>query len=230
MLMATVGEHPGRQPSRGPSPYERIKQAILDGTFEPGASLVETAVAEWCGVSRTPIREALTRLEQDGLINRTDRGMTVRERTPEEILDIYEVRIALEATAARLAAERHTPIDRVRLERLVSAAYEAEPAPDDAALEGQHQADKNREFHRAVWAASHNESLIDLLDRLNLHLLRYPITTLTAPGRWEESLEQHRDLVDAILSRDAARAEKVAEQHFTAARDIRLSLWEANIV
>jgi DNA-binding GntR family transcriptional regulator len=63
-----------------------------------------------------------------------------------------------------------------------------------------------------------------------MHLLRYPITTLTAPGRWKQSLEEHRDLVKAILARDSAKAQQLAEHHFTTARDIRLALWEDNIV
>jgi len=213
--MASTTKKLDREP-----PYERIKQAILDGTFEPAVPLVETAVAEFCGVSRTPVREALTRLEQDGLVKKTERGMIVRERTPEEILDIYEVRIALEGTAARLAAERHTRMDGIRLDHVLSSADMSNHPI------GQAHADWNREFHRGVWRASHNESLMDLLDRLNLHLLRYPITTLTAPGRWEESIREHRDLVEAILARDPGRAQQVAEHHFTRARDIRLALWE----
>jgi DNA-binding GntR family transcriptional regulator len=222
--MAGIADNSSREHAKGSTPYDRIKQAILDGTFPPGHALVETSVAEWCGVSRTPIREALTRLAQDGLVNRTDRGMIVRERTPEEILDIYEVRIALEATAARLAADRHTAIDRVRLERMTALAEAVEEPV------GPTHADRNRDFHRSIWLASHNDSLIDLLDRLNMHLLRYPITTLTAPGRWSESIEEHRELVKAILDRDSARAEQLAERHFTTARDIRLALWEENIV
>ncbi len=217
-------DHPSQAQQRSGSPYERIKQAILDGTFEPGCPLVESTVAVWCGVSRTPVREALSRLEQDGLVNRTERGMTVRERTPEEILDIYEVRIALEAAAARIAATRHTALDRLRLERLQALAEEGDEA------DGPVLAVRNRDFHRGVWLATHNEALIDLLDRLNLHLLRYPITTLTAPGRWKEALQQHRDLVAAIVGHDPARAQELAEQHFATARDIRLSLFQESIV
>src|ERR1700754_1808293 len=86
---------------RQPTPYERLKQAILDGELVPGQQLVEISLAQWCQVSRTPIREALSRLEQDGLALRTDRGLVVRERSPEEILDIYDTRIVLEAMAAR---------------------------------------------------------------------------------------------------------------------------------
>jgi DNA-binding GntR family transcriptional regulator len=219
-LVQSVEDEPDSGSIRTPSPYERIKQAILDGTFQPGVPLVETAIAGWCGVSRTPIREALSRLEHDGLLKKSDRGMMVRERTAEEILDIYETRISLEATAARLAAERHTPIDRRRLEHLLAMVEETtEPL-------GDLHVDRNRDFHRGVWLASHNQSLIDLLDRLNLHLHRYPITTLTAPGRWQQSLDEHRSLLEAVIARDAKRAESFAEQHFRTARDIRLAHWE----
>jgi DNA-binding GntR family transcriptional regulator len=208
-----------RGPERAAPPYERIKQAILDGSLQPGEALVESTLGGWIGVSRTPVREALGRLEQDGLVVRTDRGMAVRARTPEEVLDIYEVRISLEATAARMAAARHTELDQVRLERELALAEALDLGDGDALVH------RNREFHRMVWLSSHNESLIDLLNRLNLHLLRYPATTLIAPGRWEEALVEHRELVEAIVAADGARAQAVAEHHFTTARDIRLALW-----
>jgi DNA-binding GntR family transcriptional regulator len=211
------------QRGRLQTPYDRIKGGILDGTFQPDSSLAETALAEWCGVSRTPIREALGRLEQDGLVEKTERGMTVRSRTPEEILDIYETRIALEATAARMAAVRHTRLDVARLERLMTLCQQADVS------DGQALADRNREFHRGVWLASHNSPLLDLLDRLDLHLLRYPITTLTAPGRWSQALDEHQQLLNAILAGDEAKAQSLAEHHFSTARDIRLRLFEESM-
>lgn len=213
---------PARKALKAAPPYERIKAAIGNGTFPPGHPLVESTVAEWCGVSRTPVREALTRLFQDGLVTKTDRGMVVREQSPEEILDIYETRISLEATAARLAAERYGSVDRVRLERMAKLCEEAGDSPDL-------NAERNRDFHNAIWIASHNDSLVDLLERLNLHLLRYPNTTLAAPGRWKESLEEHGEMVAAILDRDSQLAQKLAEQHFTRARDIRLQQLEQSI-
>lgn len=213
---------PRRAPTDQRSPYERIRDAISDGVFEAGTPLVESSLAEWCGVSRTPIREALSRLQHDGLVIRTDRGVVVRERSPEEILDIYETRISLEMVAARLAAQRHTSIDRVRLTRNLEL-YEQTGRQIDR------RAERNREFHGAIWHASHNESLADLLDRLNLHLLRYPQTTLAAPGRWEETLDEHRALVEAILARDAEAAQEAAYQHFARARDLRLKVWEQQI-
>jgi DNA-binding GntR family transcriptional regulator len=83
----------------------------------------------------------------------------------------------------------------------------------------------NHQFHRTVWRASHNESLLDLLERLNLHLARYPETTLSSPGRWETALREHAALVDAIEERRAADAHDIALHHFISARDIRLMLF-----
>src|SRR5428012_6059 len=78
----------------------------------------------------------------------------------------------------------------------------------------------NRRFHRSIWLASHNESLIDLLERLDLHLGRYPGTTLASDGRWESALEEHRVLVEAIERRDAVAAHEIGLRHFLSARDI----------
>lgn len=199
------------------SPYEMLKNAILSGELEPGQQLVETALADWCEVSRTPIREALRRLEQDGLVTRSDRGMIVQERSPEEILDIYETRIALEAAVGRIAAERRTDHDLRSLQRALKLGQATDDSISDAKIEA------NQRFHRAVWRASHNDSLIDLLERLNLHLARYPGTTLNAPGRWQTACDEHAELLDAIENRDGERAYQVALRHFTAAREIRLA-------
>lgn len=215
----------GRQPSlprpaRRRSTYETLKQAILSGDLEPGQPLVEAVLASWCGVSRTPIREALTRLEQDGLVDRSDRGMLVRQRSVEEILDIYETLLALEATAGGVAADRRTPHDVRALRRLLQRTDEV--LPDD--LRG--IVAVNRQFHRAVWRASHNESLVDLLERLNLHLARYPETTLSHPEGWTAAKRDHKRLVDAIELRDRSAAYEIAHKHITAARNRRLVLFD----
>lgn len=211
------------EPVHKVTPYQRLKEAIRSGDLKPGQQLVESALAEWCEVSRTPIREALSRLQHDGLVERNDRGLVVRERSPEEILDIYETRIALEGTAARLAAERRTSHDLMLLRRSLTKLDSVSTDDVDAMVNG------NRQFHVAVWRASRNVSLIDLLERLDLHLARYPATTLSSPGRWERAATQHKAIVDAIEARDADGAEKVAILHFTEARDIRLSLFDESI-
>lgn len=226
---ATAGDRGKRPPRRATAaqepPYEMMKRAIIDGTLAPGAQLVEVQLAQWCGVSRTPIREALSRLQHDGLIERDDRGFIVKERSPEEILDIYEVRIELEALAARTAAERCTRLDVMRIER---GLKDWDAAGEDASADDRVQI--NQRFHRAVWQASHSEPLLDLLERLSLHLTRYPATTLTAPGRHRSALDEHRQLAEAITARDGDAAAEAARLHFRAALQIRLSLYEQEIV
>lgn len=200
------------------SVYEQIREAILSGHYPPGHMLGENAVAAEFGISRTPVREALHRLEIEQLVERVARGVRVRASSPEEILDIYEVRITLEASAAKLAALRSTELDRMRLR----AAQDAmKRAGDDPVARAQ----SNRSFHEAIWQASHSPTLDDLLRRLNVHLIRYPSTTLTWGDRWVEVLAEHEELLDAIGARDADRAQQLAERHMAGAREVRLHMY-----
>lgn len=217
------GQAKPRGTGPGQDPYERIKAAILSGELPPGQPLVEATLAEWCGVSRTPVREALRRLQQDGVIDRTSRGMAVRERSPEEILDTYETRLVLEAMAGRVAADRRTDYDLRTMRLWMERADQISDDDRDGMVEA------NLGFHAAVWRASHNESLIDLLERLNLHLSRYPGTTLSSPGRWHEARQEHKALVDAIEARNAERAHYIALEHFAHARDIRLRIFDERL-
>jgi DNA-binding GntR family transcriptional regulator len=211
------------EPVHKVTPYQRLKEAIRAGDLIPGQQLVESVLADWCEVSRTPIREALSKLQHDGLVERNDRGLVVRERSPEEILDIYETRIALEGTAARMAAERRNSHDLILLRRAMTRLDTMDTEDVDAMVRA------NRQIHTAIWRASHNTSLVDLLERLDLHLVRYPAGTLETPGRWQRSNEQHRAIVDAIEARDSDGAEKCAIAHFTEARDIQLALFDETL-
>ena len=217
--MTNQSQLAGSTNSTAKTPYALIRDAIFDGTYEPGAPLVELVLAKQYNVSRTPIREALTRLEQDGLVERGNRGLVVRERSPEEILDIYEARLVLEQAVVEAAARRHTKLDAVRIE---NAMRGCEAATDNPAT----MVEANDAFHRAVWQASHNDALIRLLEQLRMHLARYPGTTLAYPGRWEESLAEHREITAAVLSGDAERAGELSRRHFEHARDVRVKLWE----
>jgi DNA-binding GntR family transcriptional regulator len=198
--------------------YARVRAAILSGEFEPEQALTEMAIAAWCDVSRTPVREALQRLEQDGLAERGDRGLRVATRSAEQILEVYEARIVLEGAVAEAAANRRTDVDIARLRR----ALDGSPSETDdlAALVA-----TNRTFHRAVWTAGHNRTLIDLLERVEAHLQRYPFTTLSHPGRWAEATTEHRDLVSAIEDRRPADAADIARAHMRRARELRLQMW-----
>jgi len=206
------------------SPYLVLKESILRSDFAPGQPLVETALASQLSVSRTPVREALNRLEQDGLVERSERGLVVRQRSTEEILDIYEARIALEGTVGRSAASRRTEYDLRALHFALEEAGEVADEDDDARME------TNRQFHRTMWRASHNEALVDLLERLDLHMVRYPATTLSYPGRWRQAMNDNRMLLQAVEDRDGERAWQIATAHFTEARDIRLKLWHSAVI
>jgi DNA-binding GntR family transcriptional regulator len=198
--------------------HRRLYDDIVAGEWD-GAALVEAALARHYGTSRTPIREALRRLESDGLIERGPRSLRVRSRSPEEILDIYDVRIPLEGLAARAAAQRRGPLDVARLRR-AAAEMRAADAGDPRAM-----AAANRRFHEALWNASHSTTLVDVLRRMQDHLRRYPELTLRAPGRWEQALAEHDQLIDLIEAGDADAARALAESHMTQARDIRLQMF-----
>jgi DNA-binding GntR family transcriptional regulator len=201
-----------------PSLYQQLLEEVLEGNLRPGEILVETALGKRFGVSRTPIREALRMLEQDGVLERVNRGMRVRQTSSEEVLEIYGVRAILEAAAARDAASRRTDYDLATLDRIFRTMAEAKTAtPQEMAV-------INRSFHRAIWQAAGNRTLADLLERLAVHLRRYPATTYLRSGRWEEALEEHRQLLEAIRDKDPDTAAEVAESHMRAARDVRIDM------
>ncbi|GGK91628.1 GntR family transcriptional regulator [Nocardia jinanensis] len=197
--------------------YERLRGAILDGTLPPGQMVSENQLANEFGASRTPVREALHRLEVEMLVERIGRTVRVRTTSPEEILDIYEVRITLEGAAARGAALRATEFDRARLRAANASMRAAGNDPGERAA-------TNREFHETLWHASHSPTLVDLLKRLNVHLIRYPTTTLEDDERWRTVLVEHDAMIEAIEKRDVARAQSLAESHMTGAREVRLEM------
>ncbi|MGM1028942.1 MAG: GntR family transcriptional regulator [Actinomycetota bacterium] len=200
------------------SVYDEIREAIVAGRIKPGEPLSENRLATEFGTSRTPIREALHRLEIEALVERLPRGVQVRETSPEEIIDIYDVRITLEGAAARAAAERATELDRRRL-RAAQSAMEA------TGTDARERAAANRAFHEAIWAASHSPTLVDLLQRLNVHLVRYPTTTLEGDDRWQAVLAEHEELLGAIEAGDPMRAREVAEHHMDGAREVRMRMY-----
>ncbi|PRX97256.1 GntR family transcriptional regulator [Allonocardiopsis opalescens] len=198
--------------------YQRLRAEISEGALPPGTPLREVALAERFGVSRTPVREALRRLQHDRLLAAGERGLHVRVPTPEEVLQVYDARILLEAEAAGQAATARSRIDLARLDGLL-ARDRALSEPDDAV-----RAATNIEFHEAVWRAAHNAVLLDLLDRLTVHTVRTQHSTLSSPGRWTEALEEHAGILAAIADGEVAAARERARAHMSRARDIRLAM------
>jgi DNA-binding GntR family transcriptional regulator len=198
--------------------YRQLREEITSGALPPGSPLREIPLAARFGVSRTPIREALRRLEQDRLLVPGERGMVIRAIDSHEVIQIYELRVLLESEAAREAARDRRPADLVHLEGLLSRDR-ALAEPDDGT-----RIRTNLEYHTAIWQATHNPVLIDLLERLTTHLVHVPHSTLSVGSRWQEALDEHGRLLEAIRDRNESGAGEIAAQHMTTARQIRLQL------
>lgn len=202
----------------GDSIFRALREEILSGGYAPGTALREVTLSKRFGVSRTPVREALGRLQHEGLLERVARGLQVPQVDPQVVIQIYDMRIMLEEEAAGQAAKNHVVADSIRLEALVDRDR-ALVEPDDSL-----RTSTNLEFHAAVWAAAHNPVLEDLLQRLSTHLVHTPRSTLSVEGRWKEALDEHADLVTAINAGQVEDAKRVARVHMETARSLRLKL------
>jgi DNA-binding GntR family transcriptional regulator len=206
-------------PRKNVALYERLRTALAAEEFPAGSRISEIDLCARFDMSRTPIREALVRLEQDGLIERRGSALFVRDRTADETIDIYRVRVELEGAIAFDAAHRRSETDLLRLESAAGAGEELSGTEDPAMLQA-----ANSTFHRALAAACHNQTLQDLQDRLTAQVAKLPATTLSFPGRWQESIREHRELIDAIRSQDGERARGIGSRHMKEAADIRIKL------
>ena len=198
--------------------YHAVRRAILEGELAPGDRLLEERLAADLGVSRTPVREAIARLEAERFVERSPRaGLIVTVITQREIEDVYAVREVLEGLAARLCAQVAATSDRQRLELLESEIELAAASGDSAAME-----QANRRLHDTLAMASRNDTLIHSLQQIRFTFVRYGPTTMAEPGRAEVAVRQHRALLQAIFDRDEDAAERLAREHIASARNVRL--------
>ena len=196
--------------------YELILHAIDGGIYKPGDRLVESELAERFGVSRTPIREALQRLETQSLLARDGRSLVVASLDHNQMAELYVVRSELEGLAARLAA-RHATEEEIRvLRRLIEE--DRGRVGDPAAL-----ARANRRFHRQIHRASHNRYLVQQLDLVYRSMALMASTSLAAEGRSERALEEHVAIVDAIEAGDGEAAYQALKAHISTAFETRLT-------
>lgn len=202
----------------GDAIFVTLREEILTGVHQPGTALREVALAKRFGVSRTPVREALSRLQQERLLERAVRGLQVPQVDPQEVVQIYEMRVLLEHEAAAQAARARTFTDLMRLDALVERDRALQD-PDDYT-----RINTNLEFHATIWASTHNPVLQDLLERLTTHLVHAPKSTLSTEGRWEAALDEHERLVRAIEDQDEDAARNIAREHMETARKLRLQL------
>lgn len=197
--------------------YGLILEAIDQGTYAPGDRLVESELAERFGVSRTPIREALQRLETQSLLTRDGRSLIVASLDHTQLADLYVVRGELEGLAARLAA-RHAAPEEVRVLR--------DMVEQDRALAGDPPglSRANRRFHRQIHLASHNRFLVQQLDLVHRSMALLASTSLAAEGRGRGTIEEHDAIVRAIEAGDGEAADAAGREHISRAFTTRLKL------
>jgi DNA-binding GntR family transcriptional regulator len=200
--------------------YAILHEAILSGILPPGQRLGEELLAALFDVSRTPVREALLRLETTGLAHRVPRrGLIVARITPEEIVEVYVVRENLDGLAAHLAAQVATPSDVAILIAINEEFARAARAGDVVAM-----ADLNLQFHEAVARVARNSLLSQFLTQIHHHVRRIPGTTFQHPGRAASAVEEHASIIEAIQARDAERARQLATESMATARRIRIAM------
>ncbi|TPG60672.1 GntR family transcriptional regulator [Roseomonas nepalensis] len=208
------------RPSRssGSEAYDLLLAAIDSGALPAGTRLRESELAERYGISRTPVREALKRLETQGLVlHEPHHGAVVARLGYAQMTELYHMREVLEGTAAGLAATHATPTEVEILREMVER--DRTLVDDPAALSG-----TNRRFHRQVYLSARNGFLINILETMRLSLALLGGTTLAAPLRGAEAIEEHAVIVAAIEARDAAAAEAAARRHIRNAFKVRIGL------
>ncbi len=188
---------------------ETIREAIINGVLNPGERLMEIQLAEEMGVSRTPVREAIRKLELEGFVVMVPRrGTYVADLSIKDINEVFELRTALDVLAAGLAAERITDDELEELERLLVHIGEY---IDDENREKIIEADSH--FHDLLYKASRNDRLVGIINNLREQITRFRSTSINYPGRLKTTWAEHRMLLEAIAQRDGKLARKIAREH-----------------
>jgi len=200
--------------------YEALRDAIINQAMKPGERLMETELAEEMGVSRTPVREAIRKLELEGYVVMIPRkGAYVSGLSIKDINEVFEIRGALEALAAGLAAQRATQEEIEEMQRNVfmeAAHWET----NDLML----TIESDTKFHEQIYGASRNTRLLNMIKELREQVQRFRTTTLAVPGRLKFALDEHRKIVEAIAERDVAAAQKAASDHIESAENALLEV------
>ncbi len=186
--------------TQGQAAYRILLDDIRKRVLLPGARLRETDLASWMGISRTPVREAIRLLEADGLVTHLPRqGATLRRLDYAEIIELYEMRVVLEATAARLAARAASDLEISELLSLNSGLAASPPGPLAH--------DLNRQFHHMLIDAARNRFLVKAMRAIQKTLLILGRTTLDNPDRAVQAVAEHTAIAKAVANRDGLAAE-----------------------
>ena len=197
--------------------YRAIRNAIQEGRLEAGQRVLELELSSWLKVSRTPIREAMRRLQSDGmLVHAPGGGLSVAQHDLRAVAELYDLRERLEGTAAALSARF---ADETEIRMLQAIVDTERQLPDDPKV----HARENIIFHEHIYRAAHNRFLLKSLQDLHDSVVLLGRTTFAAPGRISESLNEHQAIVAAIARRDEAEAEALARRHVRRGYELRLN-------
>lgn len=189
--------------------FNALREAILKGDLKPGERLMEKQLAEKMGVSRTPIREAIRKLELEGLVVMVPRkGAQVAEITEKDVKDVLEVRAALDELAVKLACAKITDAD-------VQALKEAIVEFDEAKAEGDLEklVDVDIRFHDIIFKSTDNEKLEHIVNNLREQMFRYRLAYLSDESYHEVITDEHKDIAEALVKKDVEKACRIANQH-----------------
>lgn len=194
--------------------FDKIEDAILSGEFSRGDIITELKLCELLDVSRTPVREALTRLKQEGLIKESGKGAVVIGVSKEDLYDIYEVRMRIEGLAAAKCAEVITDVQLKKLGETLELQefYTAKKQPDSIKK-------LDSEFHEQIYSYCGSKTLEILLSELHRKVKRYRKTSVSNPDRAALAVKEHREIFEAISAHDAKLAEKLTAKHIENARE-----------
>ena len=200
--------------------FETLREAILKGVIKSGERLMENQLAEEMGVSRTPVREAIRKLEQEGFVVVMPRkGAYVSEMSYRDVHEVYEIRASLESLACGLAAERVTPSEIEEMERYL---VEEREYLDNNELVLTVNIDIG--LHSVIYQAARNEKITHLISKLKDQVYRLRSTSIMLPGRKKASLLEHQEIVEAISERDVELAQRLGQEHVEHAEQAMLEL------
>ena len=198
--------------------YDQLKAAIVELRIPPGERLREATIAQGLSVSKTPVREALGRLEQDGLVELSSfKSAAVTEYTAQDLCEIYELREIIEAAAAHSAAESMSEKGLARLGRIATECVRL-----DAEGGGSELVQLLSDFDTALFEEVSNRRIRAILDNLAAHLTRIGLLTAEIPGRNSASVREHAQIHEAIARRDPEAAERFMREHIRSVRDDQL--------
>lgn len=212
----------GRSNSLEEQVFLQLEEDILSGFYKSGESLTELAISARLGVSRTPVRSALHRLAEEGLVSIVpNKGAVVIGVTNDDLIDTYKIRIRLEGLASAMATARLSEKDKRELTAMLEVS-EFYVSKEDT----EHLRELDSAFHEIIYRASGNRMLTKILTELHRNIRAYRKRALEVPGRLAESVREHREILNAMLEGDAALADELTSRHVERAMENALKMSE----